>query len=236
MRTTKTVSLILALILALIIILGLSACKSKKAEEAEETPALIESAEPQESDKETEENEAPTPIPSEAPSAKPTATPTPSGKPSATPAPSAKPSPTPAPTPTPTPTPSAAPELTLSDVLSSVQYDVELPKVGTTALSSDLYKSYLFIDYIDGSEALSSDALIGSIAHSLVVLKLPEGVDAAATAESIRTNADPRKWICVEAEKVSVVSSGRFVMLVMSDTATVDAIVANFNYLMSNQA
>lgn len=234
MRTTKTVSLILALI----IILGLSACKSKKAEEAEETPALIESAEPQESDKETEENEAPTPIPSEVPSAKPTATPTPSGNPSATPAPSEKPSPTPAPTPTPTPTPtpSAAPELTLSDVLSSVQYDVELPKVGTTALSSDLYKSYLFIDYIDGSEALTSDALIGSIAHSLVVLKLPEGVDAAATAESIRTNADPRKWICVEAEKVSVVSSGRFVMLVMSDTATVDAIVANFNYLMSNQA
>lgn len=108
--------------------------------------------------------------------------------------------------------------------------------VSTSVLSSDLYSSYLFIDYIEGSEAMTSDAMVGSIAHSLVVLKLPEGSDASATAELIRANADPRKWICVEAEKVAVVSSGRYVMLVMSDTATVDAIVANFNYLMSQQA
>ncbi|MEG1317252.1 MAG: hypothetical protein RSC86_07735, partial [Oscillospiraceae bacterium] len=104
-----------------------------------------------------------------------------------------------------------------------------------TTVSSDMFKSYLFIDYIDGAEAMASDALIGSIAHSVVVLKLPEGTDSAATAATISANADPRKWICVEAEKVAVRSSGRFVLLVMSDTVTADAITANFDYLMSQQ-
>ena len=228
---------IITLILALMIVLSISACKSKKNEPVPSPePELTQDADKQEADAPEADKESEKPMESDKPSKEPEAAPSakPTVKPTATPKPSAEP--TPAPTPTPTPEPSTAPELTINDVITSVQYDVELPKVSTTALSSDLYSSYLFIDYIDGSEALSSDAMIGSIAHSLVVLKLPEGADAAATAESIRANANPRKWICVEAEKVQVVSSGRYVMLVMSDTATVDAIVANFNYLMSQQA
>ena len=96
-------------------------------------------------------------------------------------------------------------------------------------ISSDQYPYYLFIDYIEGSIAASSSAMIGSIPHSVVLLKLPEDADVAAVAAEIEENMDPRKWICVEAEATMVKTSGQYVLMVMSSQATVDAISANFD-------
>lgn len=96
-------------------------------------------------------------------------------------------------------------------------------------LPADQYPYYLFIDYIDGSIAASASALIGSIPHSVVLLKLPEDADVAAVAADIEANMDPRKWICVEAEATMVKTSGQYVLMVMSSQATVDAISANFD-------
>lgn len=98
-----------------------------------------------------------------------------------------------------------------------------------TIITADQYPYYLFIDYIDGSIAASASAMIGSIAHSVVLLKLPEGADVAAVAADIEANMDPRKWICVEAEATMVKTSGQYVLMVMSSQATVDAISANFD-------
>lgn len=96
-------------------------------------------------------------------------------------------------------------------------------------LPAEQYPYYLFIDYIDGSIAASASAMIGSIAHSVVLLKLPEDADVAAVAADIEANMDPRKWICVEAEATMVKTSGQYVLMVMSSQATVDAISANFD-------
>lgn len=98
-----------------------------------------------------------------------------------------------------------------------------------TIITADQYPYYLFIDYIDGSIAASASAMIGSIAHSVVLLKLPEDADVAAVAADIEANMDPRKWICVEAEATMVKTSGQYVLMVMSSQATVDAISANFD-------
>ena len=98
-----------------------------------------------------------------------------------------------------------------------------------TIITADQYPYYLFIDYIDGSIAASASAMIGSIAHSVVLLKLPEDADVAAVAADIEANMDPRKWICVEAEATMVKTSGQYVHMVMSSQATVDAISANFD-------
>ena len=96
-------------------------------------------------------------------------------------------------------------------------------------LPAEQYPYYLFIDYIEGSIAASASAMIGSIAHSVVLLKLPEDDDVAAVAADIEANMDPRKWICVEAEATMVKTSGQYVLMVMSSQATVDAISANFD-------
>lgn len=107
----------------------------------------------------------------------------------------------------------------------------DLPECGEVELTSENFSSYLFIDYIEGSEALASEAMINAVAHSAVLLKLPEGADIDSVASQIEEKADPRKWICVEAEKTIVRTGDGVILLVMSSAATADAIAANFDAL-----
>lgn len=122
-------------------------------------------------------------------------------------------------------------EKSLSAIMSSILAGVDLPKVGNTTLSSDNFPAFAFIEKQDGYTGLASEALVGSIAHSVVLVRVPEGASAKTTAANIKANADPRKWICVEAEKTIVKYHKRTVVLIMSDTATANAIAANFDAL-----
>lgn len=127
---------------------------------------------------------------------------------------------------------SASDSMTLSEIMATLLDDAgELPMLGEIALDNDNFEYYAFVAPIDGAEGLASEAMIGSIAHSVVLIRLPEGADAAAVAADIEANANPAKWICVEAEKTVVDYSGRLVLLVMSFTDTADAIEANFTEL-----
>lgn len=101
----------------------------------------------------------------------------------------------------------------------------------TMELPSDMYSAFLFIDYVDGYRAIASQAMMGSIAHSVVLLEVPAGTDVQSVADAIDANKDPRKWICVEAEVAEVLVSGNMILLVMSDTASADAIMASFKTL-----
>ena len=128
----------------------------------------------------------------------------------------------------------AAPEETkksLSDLMTSILNGVDTPNYSITELTAEMYPLYLFIDQPEGAEAVSADAMIGSIAHSVVLMRLPSGADVSGIAQQVKDNADPRKWICVEAEKTIVKTKGDLVLLVMSDTAAADAIAANFDGL-----
>lgn len=122
--------------------------------------------------------------------------------------------------------------MTLSEILAAIQADVkDLPGVGDIPLDSENFAYYMFIEPVEGAEAMASEAMIGSIAHSIVLMKTPEGADVEAIAQSVRDNADPRKWICVEAEKCEVVVKDGYILLVMTNAAAADAIIANFNAL-----
>ena len=96
-------------------------------------------------------------------------------------------------------------------------------------LDEENFKAYTFIDYIEGAEGVVSKAMISSVAHSVVLVRLPEDADVQAVAEDIEANANPNKWLCVTAEKTQVVSHGNLVLLVMSFEDDVDTIVDNFN-------
>ena len=70
-------------------------------------------------------------------------------------------------------------------------------------------------------QVIISEPFNTSIPHSVVLIKLAEGEDVEAVKAEIKQNADPRKWICVEADMVVVESIGNVVLLVMSsETAT----------------
>ena len=151
------------------------------------------------------------------------------------PEPQPEPEPTPAPEPEPTPVPDPEPEpepaASLSELMATILEGVGVQGVSDVPVDAETFSFFLFIDYIEGAEALASEPMISSSAHSVVLLRLPEGTDPQPVAEEIRANANPNKWICVGAEQVEVAVHGDLVLLVMSSKETAEAIVANFNAL-----
>ena len=88
--------------------------------------------------------------------------------------------------------------------------------VENTELNDENFKYYAFAD-VKYKEAIASESMTGSIPHSVVLIRLENASDAEATVEEIKKNADPRKWICVEAENTYVLSKGDLVVLIMSN-------------------
>lgn len=101
--------------------------------------------------------------------------------------------------------------------------------VETFAVDPDRYSWYFGVDYQDGYEAYASEAMISAVAHSVALLKVPEETDAAALAQTIEENLDPRKWICVEAEANIVKQSGQYILVVQSFQEDAQTVVDNFD-------
>ena len=84
-----------------------------------------------------------------------------------------------------------------------------------------MIKNYTGLDNADSiCEAAFFEPMMGSIPYSMVMVRVNEGADVKAVAEGMKTGIDQRKWICVEADDLQVVSYGDVVMLIMvgSDT------------------
>ena len=111
-------------------------------------------------------------------------------------------------------------EGSLSDIMKKLYEGIseeELPMmVDDIELNDENFKYYAFTD-TDYKEALASEAMTGATPHSVVLIRLKDSGEAANVVEDIKKNADPRKWICVEAENVYVLSKGDLVLLVMSN-------------------
>lgn len=101
--------------------------------------------------------------------------------------------------------------------------------VMNTEITSDIFEYLVGVAPMEGAYAVASAPMIGSIAHEVVLVELPEGTDVAAVAAEMEGNMDPRKWICVEAESCWVKTSGNYVVKVMSSSDMSAAIEANFN-------
>lgn len=130
----------------------------------------------------------------------------------------------------PTEAPAVKVEGTMEELLNKV---VELKPVefmgGTmpvdlTDTSEDglwMIKNYTGLDSAESiTEAAFFEPMMGSIPYSMVMVRVAEGADIKAVAEGMKNGIDQRKWICVEADDLQVVSYGDVVMLIMvgSDT------------------
>ncbi len=97
-------------------------------------------------------------------------------------------------------------------------------------LTDENFKYYAFSD-VNYKEAIASESMTGSIAHSVVLIRLNDSKDAEKVVADIEKNADPRKWICVEAENTYVLSKGDLVVLIMSNNDLASKIKKNFEDL-----
>lgn len=121
----------------------------------------------------------------------------------------------------------------LTDLLAKVTDGATDPEMSLieTEVTEEMFSWYLFIDPIDGAEAVVSEPMIGSIPHCVALLRVPASTDAEQVRGQIEENLDPRKWVCVEAEKTAVLRRGNLILMVMSDADTVSKVTSNFNSL-----
>lgn len=107
----------------------------------------------------------------------------------------------------------------------------ELPMLGDRELIKDELEYNLGLTELDFKEGVVNEPMMGSIAHSVVVVRVNEGVDVEATVADIKAKVNPRKWVCVEAETVLVESKGDIIVLVMSNETTATKLMDNFKKL-----
>ena len=78
---------------------------------------------------------------------------------------------------------------------------------------------FLGTDDVQFEAGLASESMIISQAHSIVLLRMPEGTDMEAAKAKIAESVDPFKWVCVgvDPDKVRVESSGDLICVVLDD-------------------
>lgn len=101
-----------------------------------------------------------------------------------------------------------------------------------TAAIDESAKEYLLgTDEVEYTDSVCSAPMMSSVAYQCIILRVPEGTDVLKTKQLLLDNADPAKWICVQAESVTVESIGDVILYVMADSATADALKAAFESL-----
>ena len=81
----------------------------------------------------------------------------------------------------------------------------DCPMGGQIEIDGESSAYYVGIENLQCKQALASEAMIGAIAHSLVLIEVEDGTDIAALKAEIRENINPRKWVCVGVERDEVV-------------------------------
>jgi len=126
-------------------------------------------------------------------------------------------------------------EGTLEEIMEQVYVDIpesDRPMMlMNTEVNEENIEYYLGSTDIEYEEALASESGVGSIAHSVVLVRVKENADVEAIKTKIEENVNPRKWICVEAETVEVESRGNLIILIMSSEANAEKIENSFDNL-----
>ena len=117
---------------------------------------------------------------------------------------------------------SALDDLSLEEIMEKIYEGIpedELPMVANTEITAETENYYLGTEGLGFTEALASDAMINAIAHSVCLIRMPEGADIEAAKEDIRTHVNPQRWICVgvDADKVVVDSIGNVIVLILNN-------------------
>ena len=112
-------------------------------------------------------------------------------------------------------------EGSLSDLMTKV-YDgtgVSNEDIETVELNSENTPFYLGDVSFSFKEALASEPIMSSVAHSVVLIRLNSASDAEKAKKEIKEKVDPNKWICVsvDEENVYVESIGDLVILAMDN-------------------
>ena len=117
-------------------------------------------------------------------------------------------------------------EGTLEEIMASVYSgladDQKPMMLVNTVVNEENIEYYLGTSDIEYEEALASESGVGSIAHSVVLVRVKDNANIDSIKTKIKENVDPRIWICVGVEEKDVIveNKGNLIILIMVEDQT----------------
>lgn len=111
-------------------------------------------------------------------------------------------------------------EGTLTELMDKVNKDLPeevQERLMSVEVSEENVQMFLGSTDIEYKEAMASENMIGSIAHSVILLRAKENADIEALKKQIKESINPRKWICVwvEDEDVIIKNKGDLIIVII---------------------
>lgn len=115
----------------------------------------------------------------------------------------------------------------IKNTMNEIVKDVNMVSAENMELNKQNFEEFSFIPWKEGIEAIVSEGLISTNAHSMVLIKTSKK-DGEKIAKEIASKANPRKWICVGSETAKVLYTDDYVFLVMTFKDTYNSVAENF--------
>ena len=116
-------------------------------------------------------------------------------------------------------------EGTLEDLMTKVYADI--PEENRPMMLENIKVNEEHIEYylgtsdIEYEEALASESGIGSIAHSVVLVRAKKNADVESIKTKIKESINPNKWICVGVDEKDVIveNKGDLIILILVENS-----------------
>ena len=127
---------------------------------------------------------------------------------------------------------------TLEDLMTKVYADIPQENrpmmLENIEVNEENIEYYLGTNDIEYESALASESGIGSIAHSVVLIRVKDASKVEEYKADILEKVNPRKWICVGVEKDEVIIESKgdlIVVIIVQDKDNRQKIADAFNNL-----
>lgn len=106
---------------------------------------------------------------------------------------------------------------TIDDILYKVYAPVgeKCPKVSQTKLTAENLLYHLGLESLDFEEGIISEPATNKSSHSVVIVRVKDGVDIEKTKQEIKENINQTKWIENQTSSVIVESKDNVIILIM---------------------
>lgn len=120
----------------------------------------------------------------------------------------------------------------LAKVYENADLDADLREAmnyyETTVITEESEEYILGTTEVEYTDSVYSAPMMTSVAYQCVMLRIDPEQDVEAAKQLLVDNANPIKWVCVEAESVVVENVGDVVLYIMADAQTTNAVKTAF--------
>ena len=126
----------------------------------------------------------------------------------------------------------------LEEIMAKVYENVPQNKrpMGLTNIevNDETVESFFGDNKVEYKEALASESMIGSFAHSVILVRAKDGANIEELKNTIKESINPRKWICVWVEEEDVIIKNKgdlIIVIIVEDEETRTKLEQGFDNL-----